>query len=355
MTTFSTVVVTGATSYLGAHIIDQLLYDVNKVVIGTVRDENDKFKYKALEEIAEKRTAKERLQIKQVDLENEVEVANVIKNASYVIHLASPVVFHTDKTEDPNKIVDPMVKTTENVLKACRDSGSVKKLIYTSSGGTIYSPKSYDEDHSYNEKDYNPDATKDQYPYYYGKVVCEKLVQDFHKENNAPFDYVILCPTFMLGPMLGSAMSESDLRSSVKQFYAKVKTMVQEGKGEKRTTPGLVDVRDVARVHVLALCTEEANGERVLISTPSASTWDQMVSRIRASILQSDTDDKKTLLLKEKLEKQGTFEAVGDEPKRPTKFDTTKLQRLFPEPGLRKIDDTVMDTVKYYIENELLL
>jgi nucleoside-diphosphate-sugar epimerase len=355
MSQFTTVLVTGVTSYLAGHIVDQLLLDTQYVVRGTVRDEKQKDKYQYLLDLAEKRSAKERLQIHQVDLTKYDEVAEVVKGCEVVLHLASPVVFYTTKVKNPQEeIVDPMLKMTENVLKASADSGSVKKIIYTSSGGAIYSPADYDPDHAYNEQDYNTHATLETFPYYYGKVKCEELVNKFVEDHGKPFETVILNPTFMLGPQLNQVKSENDLKSSVKQFHGIIKKMVEEGKGVKKNTPGLVDVRDVARVHVLAIVTEEAHGKRILTSTPTGSTWDIIQLQVRGAILKKKSDEQ-FQKLQEKLKSRETLEYDDDSTtKPPIKFDTTQLQRVFPEPGLRKLDDTLLDTVVWFVENNLL-
>ena len=63
--------------------------------------------------------------------------SSAVKDCDYVIHMASPFPAAAPKTED--EVITPAVEGTKNVLEACAKSGSVKRVVLTSSLVAIYS------------------------------------------------------------------------------------------------------------------------------------------------------------------------------------------------------------------------
>ena len=64
-------------------------------------------------------------------------LSSAVKDCDYVIHVASPFPSTPPKTED--EVITPAVEGTKNILEACSKSGSVKRVVITSSVVTIYS------------------------------------------------------------------------------------------------------------------------------------------------------------------------------------------------------------------------
>ena len=62
---------------------------------------------------------------------------SAVKDSDYVIHVASPFPSAPPETED--EVLAPAVKGTKSVLEACANSGTVKRVIVTSSVVAIYS------------------------------------------------------------------------------------------------------------------------------------------------------------------------------------------------------------------------
>jgi nucleoside-diphosphate-sugar epimerase len=60
---------------------------------------------------------------------------SVVKGCDYVLHTASP--FPMGQVSDPDQIIKPAVEGTMSVMRACADSGSVKRVVLTSSVAAI--------------------------------------------------------------------------------------------------------------------------------------------------------------------------------------------------------------------------
>ena len=99
------------------------------------------------------------------------------------------------------------------------------------------------------------------------KTLAEKTAWDFWNSlpRDSRFAFTVLNPTFVTGPVLsavehGSATIISRMMD-FRTFLAAPKACL-----------GVVDVRDVAKAHILSLTTPESDGERILI-THDSPTW----------------------------------------------------------------------------------
>ena len=97
--------------------------------------------------------------------------------------------------------------------------------------------------------------------------MAEKAAWDFWASlpRESRFAFTVLNPTFVTGPVLSSVEHGSATIISrmmdIRTFLASPKVCL-----------GVVDVRDVAKAHILALSTPESDGERILI-THETPTW----------------------------------------------------------------------------------
>ena len=143
------VLVTGASGFLAANIIKQLLEEGYQVR-GTVRSLNDEKKVAPLRQLCQ--TAKYPLELCEADLMNEQSWLNAVKDCTYVIHAASPVPNYVPK--DENEIIKPAVNGTQFVLKACVQEGTlVKRVVLTSSVAAIAGDE-FQTGKVYSEKDF---------------------------------------------------------------------------------------------------------------------------------------------------------------------------------------------------------
>jgi nucleoside-diphosphate-sugar epimerase len=263
----------------------------------------------------------------EADLLKEGSFDEAFKGAEFVIHVASPFkIYDVDPQKD---LLDPAIKGTKNVLESAKRSGSVKRVVLTSSIITV-EEEIYTEGRIYTESDWNiidsPEKDISQLGtdavYGLSKFRAEKLAWKFVEEQKPHFDLVTFCPCFILGPPLSATNAESLSVQTVQMLFVGVAA---------GNSMGVVDVRDVAEAHVRAIEHKSANG-RYLLSSKEAVT-DFELAQI--------------------LAKSGEFPNVAfpepfEEPPPRKQFNTEKVQK---ELGLvyTPIDKTVVDMAKALI------
>ena len=142
--------VTGATGYLGAEVVGQLL-DAGWIVRGTVRDPNDEDKTRALRALP---FANDRLALVAADLlGGPGDFADCVDGADALFHTASPFIT-TNIVDAQSQLVKPAVEGTENAVKAALASSSVRRIVITSSIAAVMG-KFTDKEGCFDEDDWN--------------------------------------------------------------------------------------------------------------------------------------------------------------------------------------------------------
>ncbi len=329
------VCVTGASGFIASHIVQQLLQSGYRV-LGTVR--KDKTSYPFLTELP---GADERLELVRAQLLDEGVFDEVVARCDYVLHTASPYVLDV---EDPQKdLVEPAVNGTTNVLAACKKAGGVKRVVLTSSIAAITDQP--DSSHVYTEDDWNDRSSLSRNPYYYSKTLAERAAWDYlEKEAKGAFELVVINPSIVIGPSLTKALNTS------KQVF--VDMFTGRLPGILNISWSYVDVRDVARAHILAMEAESAQG-RNLCAAKTISMRD-VVQLLRDNGYAGYKLPTRNLAgkLGDQVVKLGSYlqpKGVGTYLRthigRVPNFDNSKIQR---ELGLefRPIEETILDTVK---------
>ncbi|WP_084659591.1 SDR family oxidoreductase [Vibrio sonorensis] len=240
------IVVTGISGFLGSHIAKQLLA-MGYQVRGTLRSMKRAADIQALI-IQNGIQDKNRLSFHEADLLNDRGWENAVKGADYVIHAASPFLTYVPKSED--EVIKPAVEGTKRVLQAAVKAG-VKRVVLTSSiAAVIYG----DGQSPYNESHWTGNDPKKVTPYYKSKTLAEQFAWNFAKENN--LELSVINPGAILGPVL-----EKDYGTSAEIV---VKLLKGEFIGLPNIGFAMVDVRDVAELHIRALFHPKAAGERFI-------------------------------------------------------------------------------------------
>jgi dihydroflavonol-4-reductase len=126
-----TVAVTGASGFIASHTVQALLEHGYRVR-GTVRNLAKKKDYAHLSALA---GAAERLELVEADLLTPRAFDAVVKDATYVLHMASPYVLDV---KDPQKdLVEPALTGTRNVLTSCLRANALERVVVTSSVAAI--------------------------------------------------------------------------------------------------------------------------------------------------------------------------------------------------------------------------
>ena len=249
--------VTGASGYLASHIVKQLLEQGRFRVRGTVRSlENDK-KVKPLRDLVAE--PKYPLRLIEADLLKPKSWTEAVRRCSYVFHVASPLA--NVKVKKIDDVLKPAVEGTTNVLKACSEAGTVKRVVLTSSIAAVVSLSGDPEkpkDYVYTEEDWANDAVCSTYEK--SKLRAERAAWDFVKglDVRKQFELVTVCPGLVEGPIFslshkeGSVIVAFNILSNKLPRIPDVHFLV-------------VDVRDTAAAHIAALEKPEAAGNRYII------------------------------------------------------------------------------------------
>ncbi|GMH03600.1 hypothetical protein Nepgr_005439 [Nepenthes gracilis] len=226
-----TVCVTGAGGFIASWIV-KLLLERGYTVKGTVRNPEDP-KNGHLKELE---GAKERLILCKADLLDYESIKLAIGGCDGVFHTASPV------TDDPEKMVEPAVNGTRNVIIAASEA-KVRRVVFTSSIGAVHMDPNRSPDVVVDESCWsNLDFCKNTKNWYcYGKAVAEQAAWEVAKEKGV--DLAVVCPVLTLGPLL-----QSNLNASIVHV---LKYLTGSAKTYANSVQAYVHVRDVALAHIL--------------------------------------------------------------------------------------------------------
>lgn len=254
-----TVLVTGGTGFLGVHTVLQLLqqgYEVRTTLRSLSKKDSI---IKALEEGGI--TDFSHLSFFEADLTSDNNWDEAVKGCDYVLHVASP--FPAQDPKDENELIIPARDGALRVLKASRDAG-VKRVVLTSSFAAVgYSIKI--ENHVFTEEDWT-DVNTALPAYIKSKTVAEKSAWEFVEKEGNGLELAVINPVGIFGPAIGGITSAS-LDIAVSSIL----------NGNLEYTPtftmGVVDVRDVADIHIKAMVSPAAAGERFIATTDGVMSF----------------------------------------------------------------------------------
>jgi nucleoside-diphosphate-sugar epimerase len=169
-----------------------------------------------------------------------------------VLHVASPLPPSLPKNED--ELIVPAREGTLRVLRASRDAG-VKRVVQTSSFAAIgYGHP--ERKTPFDETTWTDPNAGDVQPYTKSKTLAERAAWDFIAREGGNLELAVVNPVGVFGPVLGPDYSTSILLVQ--------RLMDGAMPGCPRLYFGVVDVRDVADLHVRAMTAPAAKGERFL-------------------------------------------------------------------------------------------
>jgi nucleoside-diphosphate-sugar epimerase len=246
----STILVTGGSGFIGSHSILQLLATGHHVrtTVRSLKREGD-VRAMLKEGGAE---PGDRVSFIAADLENDAGWSEAVAGCEYVLHVASPIPPNLPKHE--NELIVPAREGTLRVLRASRDAG-IKRVVLTSSFAAIgYGQKPRKT--PFDETSWTDANGDDLRPYPKSKTLAERAAWDFIANEGGGLELSVVNPVGVFGPVLGPDYSPSIL----------VVQRLMDGAmpGCPRLYFGVVDVRDVADLHIRAMTHHAARGERFL-------------------------------------------------------------------------------------------
>ncbi|MBC6112794.1 aldehyde reductase [Pedobacter sp. CCM 8938] len=254
-----TVLVTGGTGFVGIHTIVQLLQQ-GYLVKTTLRSLAKKDTIlQALSEAGI--TNSERVSFHEAELTSDQGWDDAAKNCDYVLHIASP--FPAENPKDENDLIIPAREGALRVLKAAKKAG-VKRVVLTSSFAAVgYSkdPNGY----IFTEADWT-DENKPIAAYVKSKTIAEKAAWNFMETEGGDMELTVINPVGIFGPVIGG-ISSASLDTVIKGI---IEGSIKESPS---FTFNVVDVRDVAAIHISAMLHPKAKGERFLATAEGAMSF----------------------------------------------------------------------------------
>lgn len=247
------VAVTGASGYIGSHVVKVLL-ERGHSVRGVVRDVSNTKKIDPLRAIADEVGGT--LDLFSADLLDPGSHDEPFSGCDWVCHVAASVRL---QAKDPQReIVDVAVHGTRNVLESANRASTVRRVVLTSSVAAVMSDDQ-PADHVFTEADWNRTARLSVDPYFLAKTLAERAAWAYHETLPADerFALVALNPAVVMGPLHTRAHNRSSPNTLRDLMRGKMPAC-------PRLHMGLVDVRDVADAHARALENPEAHGRYLL-------------------------------------------------------------------------------------------
>ncbi|KAK1381912.1 Cinnamoyl-CoA reductase 1 [Heracleum sosnowskyi] len=250
-----TVCVTGGSGFIGAWIV-RLLLDRGYTVHATVKNLHDENETKHLQDLEEHKS--QRLRLFQIDLLDYDSIVKAITGVTGVFHLASPCT--VDKVHDPEEVLGPAIKGTNNVLVAAKELG-VKRVVITSSSSAIFPSRHWPADVIKNEDCWSDVEYCKQKELWYpaSKTLAEKAAWEFAKEKG--LSVVVVNPGTVMGPVLPPTLNASMLML-LRLFQGCTETY-------EDFFMGSVHVKDVALAHLLVYENPSATGRHLCVEAIS--------------------------------------------------------------------------------------
>ena len=251
-----TVLVTGASGYIASHCIKVLLENGFKVK-GSVRDLK---KVETTKNFLEDSLNVDNLEFCELNLLNDRGWYSALEDCDYLIHLASPCTIKEPKNE--SEIINPAVEGTLRALNFANNS-KVKKVVLTSSIGAML----YGNEKKYCETSDWTDLSEYVGSYIKSKTMAEKTAWNyFNSLPNPSFSFTTINPGMVFGPVINrnlDGVSQNMILNLIRGQYPFLPDIYFS----------VVDVRDVAKIHVDVLFKKESDNKRLIVSSEKSISF----------------------------------------------------------------------------------
>ena len=244
------VLVSGGSGYIAGFLIRQLVttgWDVNTTIRSRAKEQRLRDTLGVDDD---------RLHVFEADLTDDAGWAEAMAGCSHVAHVASPFPVKAVKNDDD--LVVPARDGALRALRAAKQAG-VERFVMTSSAAAIAygHPRGRD---TFTEADWTDLSQPDVNAYIKSKTIAERAARDWMIASGEGMEFCTINPTAVLGPVMSR-----DYSSSI-QLVERLLTGSLPGCPDFGF--GIVDVRDVADIHVRALTAPNMDGERFIASGP---------------------------------------------------------------------------------------
>lgn len=242
------VLVTGGTGFVAGWCIVELLRR-GYLVRTTIRDLAREAQVRAA--VASAAGSTDRLTFFTADLTASEGWEAAMVGCDYVLHVASPL--GGGASRDPDALIVPAREGTLRVLRAAVKAG-VKRVVMTSAAAAARPP--HGSDSPSDEAVWADPADRQFDAYRQSKIRAERAAWDFMADNAGPTTLTTILPGAVFGPVL----TKENLGS------VQIVQRLLEGRpaGIPRLGFWVVDVRDLAELHIRAMITPEAAAQRFI-------------------------------------------------------------------------------------------
>jgi dihydroflavonol-4-reductase len=274
----SKVLLTGAGGYIGKHVALQLL-NKGYAVRASVRDlkRSQEIKDALRPHLVSGIDIESALTFVVLDLNKDAGWNEALAGIDVLMHTASP--FPIASPQDENELIRPAVEGTLRAMRAAKSAG-VKRVVLTSSVAAIYGidlPSGVTEfDETMWTDVLHPVGKK---AYTKSKTLAEKAAWDFVKNEASEISLTTINPVLVLGVPLDS------------NFGSSISVVERVLKGKDPMLPDLrfaiVDVKDVAKMHVDCIDIKATYGQRIVASAGTLSFVE--IANIKSAFPASNT------------------------------------------------------------------
>ena len=268
--THKRVLVTGGSGFIAGHCILQLL-EQGYPVRATLRSPAREAAVRAVLKDAGMVNG-DGLSFVAADLMHDQGWTEAVADVDVVLHVASPV--QPGHVADENDLIVPAREGTLRVLRAARDAG-VRRVVLTSAFHAVSWGHPH-RDQTFTEEDWTVLDGPGVDAYGKSKTLAERAAWDFMATEGRALELTTMLPVAVMGPVMGRDISGSNHL---------IQRMLE---GNMPGFPNLfipiIDVRDVASAHLLAMSHPGAADERFLLSNGRALPMKEIGATLKAEL-----------------------------------------------------------------------
>ncbi|MDG1760964.1 MAG: aldehyde reductase [Flavobacteriaceae bacterium] len=264
------VLLTGISGYIGNHCAVELLKS-GYAVRGSVRSLSKSTQ--VVDAIKKEIDPKDNLEFCELDLLKDDGWDDAMKGCDFVMHVASP--FINIEPKDENEYIRPAVDGTMRALKAAKKAG-IKRVVLTSS--IVSMLEDADRSIDINHNSWTNVNAKNVSAYAKSKTLAEQAAWDFinGQADASKMELAVINPGPVFGPTLSGNFEGASMGMFKQMMIGKMPLMPQ-------ASINISDVRDVSKIHVLALENDNASGKRFVVTTEKPYPFQELAKILTAN------------------------------------------------------------------------
>ena len=273
MTTPATILVTGGTGFLAARCILQALEQGYRVKTSLRSLSRQQEVLQTLQ--AHGVPSLDQLSFVEADLRRDAHWDEAVAGCTYVLHVAAPIFFTPPK--DEREQIELTVEGMLRVLRAAREAG-VQRVVLTSSFGAVGFSR-HDSRTPTTEADWTDPDLPGLSTYEKAKGLAERVAWQFIEQQGRGLELSVINPVAILGPALSEHVSGS---------FDMLRHLLD---GSLKAVPNIalnvVDVRDVADLHLRAMTSPAAKGQRFIAAADGQISMLEIAQLLREEFPQA--------------------------------------------------------------------